>query len=56
MYNIGSSEMEDKVCSRTLAIMKKQKETMARDSGVESSLTEEDVRVYVKKVIKELKK
>jgi hypothetical protein len=54
LYNIGSSEMEDKVWSKTLVIMKKQQETMAHDSGVESSLTEEDVRVYVKKVIKEL--
>lgn len=56
LYNIGTSEMENKVCNRTIVLMKKQQERMMQESGVESSLTEDDVRTYVKGVMKEMGK
>jgi hypothetical protein len=56
LYSIGSSEMENELCNKTLVLLKKQQERMVAESGVESSLREEDVRIYVKRVMKEMGK
>lgn len=52
--SIGKAEMEKELQSRVLKVVKDNSESMVRETGVESSMTDEDIKRYLEIVIKEL--
>jgi hypothetical protein len=52
---IGTAQMEQEIASRVLRIVRKQKETLEEQSGVEPSFTEDDMKQYLEQVIQEVK-
>ncbi|MGA7899825.1 MAG: hypothetical protein WCA39_13295, partial [Nitrososphaeraceae archaeon] len=53
--SIGSAEMEQQIEKRVLASTRAAKYSMLEQSGIESSLTEEDMKQYVEIVLSEIK-
>jgi hypothetical protein len=53
--NIASAQMEQEIEKRVMAISKEQEEVMVQQTGLHSSLDEEDVKQYLQEVIKEIK-
>ena len=53
--SIGSAEMQQQIEKRIIASTRAAKYSMTEQSGIESSLTEEDVKQYVEKVLREIK-
>jgi len=54
--SIGSAEMEHQIEKRVLASTKAAKYSMIEQSGIESSLTDEDMKQYVEFVLSEIKR
>lgn len=54
--SIGTAHMEQELQSRVLVITKKQEEAMKEETGVQSSLTEEDMKQYLEQVLQEIKR
>jgi Tfp pilus assembly PilM family ATPase len=54
--SIGSAEMEQEIENRVLDMTKQQQENMIRQTGLSSSLSEEEVRRYLDLVINEINK
>jgi len=54
--SIGTAEMERKLQTSVLTIAKKTSDEMKENSGIEASLSEDDIRDYMSLVIKELKR
>jgi hypothetical protein len=54
--SIGSAQMEQEIENRVLDMTKQQEEDMIKQTGLSSSLSEEEVRRYLDLVIKEIKK
>ena len=54
--NIGMAKMEQEVKSKVLQITKEKSDLMAKQSGVDPALTEEDAGRYLADVLNELKK
>ena len=54
--NIGTAQMEQEIEKRVLKVAREQQEVLRESSGIESSLTEKDMREYLEQVIKEVKK
>jgi Tfp pilus assembly PilM family ATPase len=54
--SIGSAQMEQEIENRILDMTKQQQEDMIKQTGLSSSLSEEEVRRYLDLVIKEIKK
>jgi hypothetical protein len=54
--NIGTAQMEQEIERRVLKVAREQQEVLRESSGVESSLTEKDMKEYLEQVIKEVKK
>ena len=54
--SIGSAEMEQEIQGRVVALTKKHQDSIEEETGVESSLTEDDMKEYLQQVIEELKK
>jgi hypothetical protein len=53
--NIGSAEMEGNIIDRIAMMTKSDSERMPIESGIEPSLTDEEVRLYIDKVLKEIR-
>jgi hypothetical protein len=53
--SIGSSQMQQEIENRVLDMTKKQQDEMIKETGLSSSLSEEEVRQYVDLVLKEIK-
>ena len=56
LHNIGTAEMENEVQKQVLATARKTSESMTDKTGVEASMNEDDMKAYVRLVIKELDK
>jgi hypothetical protein len=54
--SIGTAQMERELQTSVLTIAKKTSYEMKENSGIEASLSEDDVRDYMRLVIKELKR
>jgi hypothetical protein len=52
--NIGTARMEQELQSRVLTIAKKNSDTLAEETGVETSMNEDDMKDYLEIVMKEL--
>jgi hypothetical protein len=53
--SIGSAEMEQQIEKRVMASTKAAKDSMIEQSGIETSLTEEDMKQYLEITLKEIK-
>jgi hypothetical protein len=54
--SIGSAHMEQEIQKKVLALTKQSQDKMVEESGIYSSLTEDDVRLYLDEVIQEIGK
>ena len=54
--SIDTAQMERELQTSVLTIAKKTSDEMKENSGIEASLSEDDVRDYMSLVIKELKR
>jgi len=54
--SIGTAQMEQEIQQMVIKFTKQNQDKMAEKSGVYSSLTEDDVKVYLEQVIKEVRK
>ncbi|TLX89520.1 MAG: hypothetical protein E6K97_05105 [Thaumarchaeota archaeon] len=54
--SIGTAQMEGELQTSILTIAKKTSYEMKENSGIEASLSEDDIRDYMSLVIKELKR
>lgn len=52
--SIGIAQMEQQIQNRVIAIAKRNRDKMTEESGVESSMTDEDLKLYLEEVIKEV--
>jgi signal transduction histidine kinase len=55
LISVGSAEMTQEIQRRTLNVAKEQQQVLTAHSGVHSSLTENDMKQYLSKVLKEIK-
>jgi hypothetical protein len=54
--NIGTAQMEQEIERRVLKVAREQQDVLRESSGIESSLTEKDMKEYLEQVIEEVKK
>jgi hypothetical protein len=54
--SIGTAQMEREIERKVIAITKQTQERMVEETGIESSLTEEDMKQYLEEVLKEVEK
>jgi hypothetical protein len=54
--SIGSAQMEQEIQRRVVALTKKNEEVLTNETGVESSLNEDEVRQYLHEVLREVRK
>lgn len=54
--SIGTAHMEQEIEKRVMALTKQNQERMAEETGIESSLSEDEIKLYVEQIIKEVKK
>ncbi len=54
--SIGSAHMEQEIQERVLKVAKEQEDTLREQTGIEPSLSEEDMKQYLIQVIEEVKK
>jgi hypothetical protein len=54
--NIGTAQMEQEIQKRVIKITKEQVDKMTEQTGVQSSVTEDDMKDYLNTVLKEIKK
>jgi hypothetical protein len=54
--SIGMAQMEQQIEKRVVALTKQNQDRLAEESGIQSSLTEEDMKEYLEQVIEEVKK
>jgi hypothetical protein len=54
--SIGMAQMEQEIQRRVIALTKQNQDRMVVESGIQSSLTEEDMKEYLQQVISEVKK
>jgi MFS family permease len=54
--SIGMAEMEQQIQKKVVEFTKRNQDRMAEETGIQSSLSEEDVKVYLQQVIREVKK
>ena len=55
LENMGSAQMEQELQKRVLTIAKKNSDIMTEETGVEPSLSEDDMKQYLEEVLKEIK-
>jgi hypothetical protein len=53
--NIGTAQMVQEIQKTVIGVTKRTQETMIEETGVESSITEEDMKQYLEQVINEVK-
>jgi len=51
----GAHRMEQQIEKRVIEIAKRNQDKMAEETGIQSSLTEEDMKEYLEQVIREVK-
>jgi hypothetical protein len=54
--SIGTAQMEQEIEKRVLALTKQNQNRMTEESGIQPSLSEEDMKEYLQQVIEEVKK
>ena len=54
--SIGTAQMEQEIERRVIEVTKRSQDRMVEESGIESSLSEEDMKDYLQQVIEEVKK
>jgi hypothetical protein len=54
--SIGSAHMEKEIQNKVIMFTKQNREKMVEESGVYSSLTDDDVKGYLEQVVKEVSK
>jgi len=54
--SIGTEQMEQEIQKKVLAFTKLNQDRMAEETGIQPSLTDEDVKAYLEQVINEVKK
>ena len=54
--SIGTAQMEQQIVKKVVTFTKQNQARMAEESGIESSLTEEDMKIYLENVIAEVRK
>ena len=54
--SIGTAQMEQEIQRRMLAVTRKTRKLMTEETGVQSSLSEDDMKQYLQQVIEEVKK
>jgi DNA-binding protein Fis len=54
--SFGTAHMEQEIEKRVMALTKQNQERMAEETGIQSSLSEDEIKQYVEQVIKEVKK
>jgi hypothetical protein len=52
--SIGSAQMEQEIQKKVIEFTKRNQDRMAEETGIQSSLTEEDMKEYLQQVIKEI--
>jgi hypothetical protein len=55
LESIGTAQMEQELQKRVLTVAKKNSDTMTQETGVQPSLSEDDMKQYLKEVVKEIK-
>jgi hypothetical protein len=55
LESIGTAQMEQELQKRVLTIAKKNSDNMIEETGVQPSLSEDDIKQYLSEVIKEIK-
>ena len=53
--NIGTAQMAQEIQKTVISVTKRTQKTMTEETGVKSSLTEEDMKLYLQQVINEVK-
>jgi hypothetical protein len=54
--NIGTSQMEQEIHRRVIKITKEKSDEMTEETGIQSSVTEDEMKHYLDNVLKEIKK
>jgi hypothetical protein len=54
--SIGMAQMEEEIQKKVITFTKRNQDRMAEETGIQSSLTEEDMKEYLEQVIREVKK
>jgi hypothetical protein len=54
--SIGSAHMEQEIQKQVIMLTKRNQDKLVEESGISSSLSEDDVKVYLEQVIKEVTK
>ncbi len=54
--SIGMAQMEQQIQKRVIALTKQNQDRMAEETGIQSSLSEEDMKQYLQQVIKEIER
>jgi hypothetical protein len=54
--SIGTAQMEQEIQRKVLAVTRKTQELMTEETGIRSSLNEDDMKLYLQEVIEEVKK
>jgi hypothetical protein len=54
--SIGTAQMEQEIQNRVIEFTRGNQDMMAEETGIQPSLTDEDVKAYLEQVIKEVKK
>jgi hypothetical protein len=54
--SIGTAQMEQEIQKRVLAVTRKTQELMTEETGIQSSLSEDDMKLYLQDVLEEVKK
>jgi hypothetical protein len=55
LESIGTAQMEQEVQKRVLSIAKKTSESMTEETGVQPTLSEDDMKQYLEEVLQEIK-
>jgi hypothetical protein len=53
--SIGTAHMEQEIQKRVLEFTKRTQDMMAEETGIKSSMTEDDMKQYLEQVIREVK-
>jgi Tfp pilus assembly PilM family ATPase len=53
---VGTAQMEQEIQKRVITLTKQNQESLVEESGIQPSLTEEDMKSYLQQVIKEIQK
>lgn len=53
--SIGNAQLEEELKNKVLYMVKRQKDSMIEEAGVQSSLTDEEIKEYVDQVIEQIK-